>query len=90
MIHSLGLPKPLSLRKLTILLHLADGRSYKQVAGVMGISESMVRLHVGQIAATLPESSLPPKDHVMLYCDRLLCAHADAVAEIVATFRKSA
>lgn len=82
--------RPLSLRKLTVLLHMADGQSYKQVASSLGISESMVRLHVNQIADQLPPSSLPPKDHVLLYCDRLLAAQPDVVADILASFRKSA
>lgn len=85
-----SIARQLSLRKLTVLLHLADGKSYKQIASVLEISESMVRLHVNQIANTLPASSLPPKDHVLLYCDRLLTSQPDVVAEIMGTLKKSA
>jgi hypothetical protein len=82
--------RPLSLRKLSVLLHLADGKSYKQIAATLGISSSMVRLHVNEIAGTLPASDLPPKDHVLLYCDRLLSAQPDVVASILQTRKKSA
>jgi DNA-binding CsgD family transcriptional regulator len=82
--------RPLSLRKLTVLLHLEDGKSYKQTAAVLGISESMVRLHVNEIAALLPASTLPPKDRVLLYCDRLLAAQPDVVSEIMVSLKRSA
>ena len=82
--------RPLSLRKLTILLHLADGKSYKQVAATLGISDITVRVHVREIAGCLPKSALPPKDHVLLYCDRLLAAQPDVVAEIMQTMKLSA
>lgn len=82
--------RPLSFRKLTVLLFLEAGKSYKQIAHALEISESMVRLHVNEIAATLPPSDLPPKDHVMLYCDRILTAHPDLVAQVIASFKKVA
>lgn len=59
-------------RKLTVLRQIAAGRSYKQIAAALGISDRTVRAHVLEIASVLPASDLPPKDHVLLYCNRIL------------------
>lgn len=72
----------LTLRKVTILLHLEAGRSYKQIAAALGIHEETVRAHVQAIAETLPPISrtLPPQLRVMLWCQALLRENADVVA----------
>jgi FixJ family two-component response regulator len=71
----------LTLRKVTILLHLEAGCGYKKIAAVLDIHEETVRAHVQAIADELP-GDLPPKERVLLYCERLLVAHADIVAQI--------
>lgn len=71
----------LTLRKVTILLHLEAGRSYKQIAADLDIHHETVRMHIIEIASSLPGDGAP-KDKVMLYCERLLVAHADIVAHI--------
>ena len=76
----MSLPR-LTLRKVSILLHLEAGRSYKQIAADLEVHVETVRAHVQAIADALP-GHLPPKERVLLYCDRLLVAHAEAVAEI--------
>lgn len=88
--NAFALSRPLSLKKLSVLLHLEAGKSYKQIAHSLSISQSMVRLHVNQIAQRLPPCDLAPKDHVLLYCDRLLAAQPDVVAEILGSVRESA
>jgi FixJ family two-component response regulator len=70
-----------TLRKITILLHLEAGQSYKQIAGDLGIHTDTVRVHVQEMADALPGNGAP-KDKVMLFCDRLLVSHADIVANI--------
>lgn len=72
----------LTLRKVAILLHLEAGRSYKQIAGKLNIHEETVRAHVQAMADALPLSDLGPKERVLLYCERLLVAHAESVAQI--------
>jgi DNA-binding NarL/FixJ family response regulator len=74
----------LTLRKVTILLHLEAGRSYKQIAAALGIHEATVRAHVQAIAETLPPVSraLPPQLRVMLWCQALLRENADVVANV--------
>ena len=76
----MNLPR-LTLRKVSILLHLEAGRSYKQIAADLDIHHETVRMHVTEIASELPGTGAP-KDKVMLYCERLLVAHADIVANI--------
>ena len=71
----------LTLRKVTILLHLSAGRGYKEVAHALDIHENTVHLHVAEIAHQLPGEG-NPKDKVLLYCERLLVAHADIVSGI--------
>jgi FixJ family two-component response regulator len=71
----------LTLRKVTVLLHLEAGRSYKQIAVALDVHQETVRAHVQAIADALP-GDLPPKERVLLYCQRLLVAHADEVAQI--------
>jgi DNA-binding CsgD family transcriptional regulator len=66
----------LTLRKVSILLHLEAGRSYKQIAADLEIHEATVRAHIMAIADTLP-GTLPPKERVLLHCQQLLAAHAD-------------
>lgn len=74
----------LTLRKVTILLHLEAGQSYKQIAAALGIHEETVRAHVQAIAESLPPVSraLPPQLRVMLWCQELLRANADIVAHV--------
>lgn len=73
----------LTFRKVTILLHLESGLGYKQIAALLGIHENTVRLHVTEIAAGLPCcGKLPPRDCVLLYCERLLVANANVVAQV--------
>jgi DNA-binding NarL/FixJ family response regulator len=74
----------LTLRKVTILLHLEAGRSYKQIAAALGIHEETVRSHVQAIAEALPPVShtLTPQLRVMLWCHELLRANADVVAHV--------
>jgi len=71
----------LTYRKLTILLQLEGGKSYKEIANALGIHHDTVRGHVIEIASKLPGNG-PPMDRVLLYCDRLLCAHADIVGHL--------
>jgi FixJ family two-component response regulator len=80
----MSLPR-LTLRKVSILLHLQSGRGYKEIAGALEIHEETVRAHVQAIADALPEKpAMPPRDKVLLWCERLLVAHAETVAEIKA------
>jgi predicted transcriptional regulator len=77
-----SLPR-LTLRKVSILLHLEAGRSYKQIAADLGIHEATVRAHVQAIADDLPSvPAMPPKDKALLWCERLLTANADIVAQL--------
>jgi DNA-binding NarL/FixJ family response regulator len=71
----------LTLRKVTVLLHLEAGRSYKQIAAALDVHEETVRAHVQAIADALP-GNLPPKERVLLYCQRLLVTHALEVEQI--------
>lgn len=71
----------LTLRKVTILLHLQSGRGYKEIAAALDIHIETVRMHVTEIADEL-DGTGAPKDKVLLWCDRLLIAHADIVAHI--------
>jgi FixJ family two-component response regulator len=71
----------LSLRRVSILLHLEAGAGYKNIAHALGLHERTVENHVANIARKLPGNGMP-KDKVMLYCERLLVANADIVAEI--------
>lgn len=73
----------LTLRKVTILLHLEAGRSYKQIAAALDIHEATVRAHVQAIADSLPPISrtVPPQLRVMLWCQELLRANADVVRQ---------
>lgn len=71
----------LTLRKVSILLHLEAGRGYKEIAGALDVHEATVRAHVQAIADNLP-GPLAPKDRVLLWCERLLVAHADIVSQI--------
>lgn len=75
----------LTFRKVTILLHLEAGMGYKQIAALLDIHENTVRMHVTEIAAMLPcRGKFPPRDCVLLYCERLLVANADVVAAVKA------
>jgi hypothetical protein len=77
-----SLPR-LTLRRVSILLHLQAGRGYKEIAGALEIHEETVRAHVQAIADALPDKPhMPPKDKALLWCERLLVAHADVVAHI--------
>jgi len=77
-----ALPR-LTLRKVSILLHLEAGRGYKQIAAAMEIHEATVRAHVQAIADDLPRTpDMPPKEKVLLYLDRLLTLNAAIVAQI--------
>jgi DNA-binding CsgD family transcriptional regulator len=71
----------LSLQKLRVVLHLNAGRSYKQIAFALGISPRTVKIHVHQIARTLPGNGAA-KAKVLLHCDRLLCENADELLVI--------
>ncbi len=71
----------LTLRKVTVLLHLEAGRGYKEIAAALDVHPETVRLHVMEIARALPGNGAP-KDKVLLWCERLLEAHADIVAHI--------
>jgi FixJ family two-component response regulator len=71
----------LTYRKLTILLHLEAGLGYKEIADALGIHPDTVRGHVIEIAMKLPGNG-PPMDRVLLWCDRLLCAHPDVVGHL--------
>jgi len=71
----------LTYRKLTILLRLEDGQGYAEIGKALDISPSTVRQHVMEIADQLPGNG-PPLDRVLLYCDRILVAHADLVGHL--------
>ena len=71
----------LTYRRLTILLHLEAGLGYKEIAEVLDIHPATVRGHIIAIANKLPGNG-PPQDRVLLWCDRLLCAHADIVGHL--------
>jgi FixJ family two-component response regulator len=73
----------LTLRKVTILLHLEAGCPYKQIAEDLGVHINTVHLHVRQMADDLPKRrGLDNRDLVLLYLDRLLEANADVVANV--------
>lgn len=75
----------LTYRKLSVLLHLSAGADYRAIADALGIHWKTVRAHVVAIAARLPEEpALPPRDKALLYCDRLLVAHADDLPGVLA------
>lgn len=69
----------LTLRKVTVLLHLEAGRCYKEIAAALDVHPHTVRLHVMEIADQLPGNGAP-KDKVLLWCDRLLKAHSERAA----------
>lgn len=77
----MSLPR-LTLRKLSILLHLEAGRSYKQIAADLSIHEKTVVAHVRAIAEALPASQLCARDLVLLWCERLLVEHAEDIAQL--------
>jgi FixJ family two-component response regulator len=73
----------LTLRKVSILLHLDAGRGYKQIAATHGIHVNTVYLHIREIANALPpRPGLSHRDIVLRYLDRLLEANADVVARV--------
>jgi DNA-binding CsgD family transcriptional regulator len=74
---TVALPK-LTYRKLSVVLHLAAGRDYGEIAHVLKIHPNTVRAHIARIAEALPEHpDLPPRDKVLLWCDRLLSANTE-------------
>ena len=78
----------LTLRKVAILLHLEDGKPYKQIAADLDMHINTVHLHIRQIAKDLPERAhLSHRDVVLLYLDRLLDANADIALRVRATNR---
>jgi hypothetical protein len=75
-----ALPR-LTPRKVSILLHLEAGAGCKNIAQTFGICERAVYDQIARMAKDLPGRGAP-LNKVMLYCDRLLVANADIVAEI--------
>jgi DNA-binding NarL/FixJ family response regulator len=71
----------LSLREVSVLLHLESGASYKHIALALERHPRIVERHVARIARKLPGNG-NPKEKVMLYCDRLLAANADVVEQV--------
>jgi DNA-binding CsgD family transcriptional regulator len=73
----------LTLRKVSILLHLDAGRSYRQIAATHDIHLNTVLDHMRQIARALPpKPGLSHRDHVLRYLDRLLEHNADIAASV--------
>jgi DNA-binding NarL/FixJ family response regulator len=76
----------LTLRKVSILLHLDAGRSYRQIAATHDIHLNTVHLHIRQIASSLPpKPGVSHRDTVLRYLDRLLEANADIAARVRST-----
>lgn len=65
----------LTLQQLRVVLQLAEGCSYKNVALHLGISIPTVKLHVARVAYLLPGDG-PAKSKVLRYADRLICAQS--------------
>jgi transposase len=76
----------LTLRKVSILLHLDAGRSYRQIAATLDVHLNTVHLHVRQIALSLPpRPGVSHRDIVLRHLDRLLEYNADIAARVRAT-----
>ena len=74
---------PLSLRKVSILLHLEAGRSYRQIAAILDVHPNTIHQHIRQIAEELPpKAGMSHRDMVLCYLDRLLEANADIAARV--------
>jgi DNA-binding NarL/FixJ family response regulator len=77
-----SLPR-LTLRKVSILLHLDAGRGFKQIAGALDVHENTIKQQVRQIARSLPaKPGLSHRDLVLRYLDRLLEQNADIAARV--------
>lgn len=63
----------LTLQQLRILLRLAEGQDYKQIAFALHITPRTVRLHVCRIAKRIGGTG-SPKYLVLRNADRLICA----------------
>jgi DNA-binding NarL/FixJ family response regulator len=73
----------LTLRKVSILLHLDAGRSYRQIAATLDVHQNTVHLHVRQIAESLPaKPGVSHRDIVLRHLDRLLEYNADIAARV--------
>ena len=75
-------PMPvLTLQQLRVVLQLAEGRDYKQIAFALHITPRTVRLHVCRIAKRIGGGG-SPKYLVLLNADRLICAQPiDSVSQ---------
>jgi DNA-binding NarL/FixJ family response regulator len=73
----------LTLRKVSILLHLDAGRGIKQIAGALDVHPNTVKQQIRQIASTLPgKPGASHRDTVLRYLDRLLEHNADIASRV--------
>ncbi len=81
----------LTLRKVSILLHLDTGHPIKQIAHDLDCHPNTVKQQIRQIARSLPANGSggmsSHRDVVMRYLDRLLEHNADIVLRVRTTPR---